>query len=118
MAKAIKNLSEFLTRLNKTSGSVTVVNGVIKLKNGQLFDLRAALKPAYAVVQEGGSSVELYLHSTPSRGEATSYRKDCAKAAYRTSPVIKLSAAASALGEDFYEPAEEIMSATKGLSYP
>lgn len=118
MAKALNTLSDLLNRMAKASGTVTLSDGVVKFRNGQSFDLRAALKPAYAVVQEGGSSMELYLHSWPSRGEATFDRKDCAKAAYRTSPVIKLPAAAAALGEGFYEAAEELIQATKELSYP
>lgn len=47
----------------------------------------------YLVIQEGGSSAELYPHLFDRRREAEVYRVACAKeGAYRTTPLIKVPA--------------------------
>lgn len=72
--------------------------------------------PAFAVVQEGGSSSELYISSWPSREEAEAFRVDCATdGAYRTSPVVEIPAAAAAMGELLYEAAGDLLDASHEL---
>lgn len=47
--------------------------------------------PTYCLVQEGGSSTELYLHAWNSKEEAEQDRVDCSKdGAYRTSDVFEV----------------------------
>lgn len=47
-------------------------------------------KPIFLVVQEGGSSTELYLHSFNTPEDAQAYRTECdEEAGYRTSPVLE-----------------------------
>lgn len=45
---------------------------------------------AFAVIQEGGSSVEAYLHVSENEGGAQAYRVDCAGSAYRTSEILEI----------------------------
>lgn len=42
----------------------------------------------YLVLQEGGTSEELYMVMFDSEEEAIEYRASCAEGSYRTSPVI------------------------------
>ena len=45
----------------------------------------------FMVVQEGGSSSELYVHLFNTHQDAVDYRVDCADdGAYRTTPVVEL----------------------------
>jgi len=116
--QTIDTLSKFLKKLARTTGAVSAEGGVVTFEDGLSFDLRVALKPTYVVVQEGGSSSELYFHAWPTRTEANTDRKYCATAAYKTSPVIRVPATAAALGEDFFEPAENIMQGVAEVDFP
>jgi hypothetical protein len=49
-------------------------------------------KLVYYVVQEGGTSQELYLHSFNQKREAERYQRSCANGAYRSSEVGRLPA--------------------------
>lgn len=114
----IEFLPQFLTKLSSTSGALSVEKGVATFPDGEAFDLGATLQPAYIVVQQGGSSGELYVHSHRSVAEAVKDRKSCAEAAYMTSAIIEVPAVVAALGETFYEAAEAIVEATTNLGYP
>lgn len=60
-------------------------------------------KTVYFIVQEGGSSGELYLHTFNQARAAERHRRDCAEGAYRTSPVgtlpTKVADALQAIGD-------------------
>jgi hypothetical protein len=72
---------------------------------------------SYVLVQEGGASNELYLHAHQSAGEAEADRVNCAlDGAYRTSPVVEVSAVLAAVGEDFYTAIESILQANRNLA--
>lgn len=72
--------------------------------------------PAFALVQEGGSSDELYLHSHPNEDDAVEDRYSCAEdGSYRTSQVVEIPPALAALGEVFYETAESLLKASAEL---
>lgn len=73
--------------------------------------------PAYLVVQEGGSSMEIYVHSSPTEEEAEEFRVSCARGAYRTSPVIEVPSELAALGETFYECVEDVLKGTLDFGY-
>lgn len=77
----------------------------------------ALRKSVYLVVQEGGSSTELYLHVLPSLRTAESYRRSCAKGAYRTSSPVEV--AAALVGAPGFIPAvEAVLTATLTIEYP
>lgn len=91
---------------------------VITVKEDAAQFIKTLPKSDYAVVQEGGSSVEIYLHSHDNEAAAQSDRVSCAKAAYRTSEIIEIPASVAALGERFYEAAEELLKASLDVDYP
>ncbi|MEY2152324.1 hypothetical protein AB7849_15570 [Rhodanobacter sp. 115] len=70
-------------------------------------------RPAYLVVQEGGTSGELYVLAGESREEAEDLRAGCSQASYRTSAVIEVPAVLAAHGETLYELIEEILRAER-----
>jgi hypothetical protein len=47
-------------------------------------------KPVYAYIQEGGSSVEMYLHTYETLKAAQAGRVDCGQNSYRTSTIIQI----------------------------
>lgn len=67
------------------------------------------VSPGFVLIQEGGSSTEHYIHAHGSLEDAQDDRISCAQGAYRTTPVMEISPALSALGEDFYEAAEQLL---------
>jgi hypothetical protein len=72
--------------------------------------------PVFALIQEGGSSSELYLHAHSSEEEALEDRYSCTEeGSYRTSTVVELPPAVAALGEMFYEAAEVLLQASNDL---
>lgn len=74
-------------------------------------------KEVYVLVQEGGSSIELYLHAHETRALAQSDRAACAdEGAYRTSPVVEVPASL-ATHPQFYEVVEQILAASLNLSF-
>lgn len=50
----------------------------------------SARKYGYVVIQQGGSSSELYLHAFDTLAEVRRYRKSCDKAAYETSEPVEV----------------------------
>lgn len=67
--------------------------------------------PHFLVVQEGGSSQELYVHSLFTRAQAHRYQVGAGEdGAYRTSDVIEVPADLAA-HPDFYRIAEELVKA-------
>lgn len=74
--------------------------------------------PAYVVIQEGGSSDEIYVHSHESLEEAEADRVSCAEGAYNTSEVLELPADLAAHGEVFYEFLEKALAASLDMSCP
>lgn len=77
--------------------------------------VHAASRSVFVVIQEGGSSMERYLHAHGSLEEAEEDRIDCARGAYRTSRIIEIPGALGALGEVFYGAVEEILDAQDDL---
>jgi hypothetical protein len=80
-------------------------------------------KRIYLVVQEGGSSTEIYLHTHDTLKESNADRKDCSKnGAYRTSvPVEVPQALTKVLLSDahaeyaFYTVVEKVLKASLNL---
>lgn len=73
----------------------------------------------YVVVQEGGSSGELYVHSYETRADAKAFRKSChEQGSYRTSEDIIEVPASLANHPMFFEFAEMLVGATAKLDYP
>jgi hypothetical protein len=72
----------------------------------------------YLVIQEGGTSAELYVHSSYSEADAQEYRLDCvSNGAYRTSPCIEVPASL-ANHPQFYDIAEQLVRATTEIDFP
>lgn len=67
--------------------------------------------PAFVVVQQGGSSLEVYIHSSSTREDAEAFRVECEEGAYQTSEIIEVPAALAAHGETFYEVLEAVAQA-------
>lgn len=80
---------------------------------------RADIDPntVYAVVQEGGSSVEIYLHTFDNRTDAVKGRAECADGAYRTSEVVPVPRALADHPE-FDAVVESILQSTLSFDYP
>ena len=113
------DLNKFLKKLAKEKGKISVKDGVISFSDGKTFDLKAALKSkGYLIIQEGGTSHELYLHAHSTAEEAEEDRVSCARAAYSTSPVIKIPGVLASLGEQFYGVVEEVLSNLGLLDMP
>jgi hypothetical protein len=70
-------------------------------------------EPRYTLIQQGGSSCELYIHSHETEEEAEQDRIDCARdGAYETSDIVEIPPELAALGEIFYEAAEALLEAS------
>lgn len=70
---------------------------------------------AWLLVQEGGSSSELYVHAWDTQEEAEDDRVNCARdGAYRTSPVIEADANLTN-HRSFYETVEALLGASREL---
>ena len=123
-AKAAHNpamtMAVFIDKLANASCSLFVSRGIVKFPDGSKFNLARAIEsPAFVVVQEGGSSSELYIHSHKSKRAAEKDRRDCEKkGAYRTGPVVEVSGAVAAFQEPFYQVAEAIAASICELGFP
>ncbi|XAI97195.1 hypothetical protein [Dolichospermum phage Dfl-JY45] len=74
---------------------------------------------AYLVIQEGGTSEEIYIHVSTSAEDAEAHRIECGEGAYRTSSVLEVPAAVAAVGEEAYEFIESVAKAVvSGLECP
>jgi hypothetical protein len=73
--------------------------------------------PQFLVLQEGGSTGELYPHIFDSPEDAQAYRQDCTvNGAYRTSPVVEVPAALAA-NEGLIGVLEDALRASTDLDY-
>lgn len=79
--------------------------------------LELAGKKTYAYIVEGGSSGEFSVHTSSTAKDAEIGRKRSSKHSYRSGAVIELSAVVSALGEMFFEPAENLVQSSFQLEY-
>ena len=77
--------------------------------------IQAQARPAFLIIQEGGSSAELFVHVHSSQEEAEDDRIRCAEDAYRTSSVVEVSGALAAHGELFYGALEELLVAAQEI---
>lgn len=75
-------------------------------------------KPAFVLVQEGGSSTEMYVHAWDSLAEAEQDRINCTKdGSYRTSEIVEVPGAI-ANQPGFFEAVEDIVkAASQTLDY-
>jgi hypothetical protein len=73
---------------------------------GTVLDAHANNAPeapaGYLVIQEGGTSEEIYIHVSTSAEDAEAHRRECASGAYRTSAVFEVPEAVAAVGEEAY----------------
>lgn len=73
----------------------------------------------YILIQEGGSSCELYIHSHSTRADAEDDRISCRDdGAYQTSNIIVPVPRSLAEHPSFYEVAEKLLTASKSLGFP
>lgn len=94
-------------------------NGARAKADAAIAAASQAAQDAYIVVQEGGSSEELYLHAHYTENEAHEDRIACRDdGSYRTSSVVKVPAILAAHGEVFYETVEAILKAALDVDFP
>ena len=80
-------------------------------------ELVNATHEAFVVIQEGGSSEEIYIHASDSEADAEAFRVSCRDdGAYRTSDVIEVPAALAAHGDSLYSLLEAVAQAE--FDYP
>jgi hypothetical protein len=75
-------------------------------------------KPVFVLIQEGGTSFELYIHAHTTREDAEDDRVSCeTDGAYRTSDILEVP---SSLADEpgFYELAEKLVCAVATLASP
>lgn len=73
---------------------------------------------AYVVVQEGGSSSELYVHIRDTHADAVAHRIDCRdEGSYRTSEVIKVPDSLAS-HPDFLAIVSQLLKASQSVDYP
>ncbi|QYY33702.1 hypothetical protein K2O51_31140 (plasmid) [Cupriavidus pinatubonensis] len=127
-------LLEFLRNAVKEAGfdpdgeglvGLPTVRGITARTYGMWFFTRvqpAQVKPAddgphFVVIQEGGTSTELHLHSFNTAADAEQYRVGCVSdGAYRTSPCIQI-APSLANHPQFYEIAGQLIQAITEIDY-
>lgn len=67
---------------------------------------------AYALIQEGGSSDELYLHVHDTLEDAEADRLDCADGAYRTTEPVELPDSTD------WDAVQTLLESVSSLDYP
>ncbi len=88
------------------------------IAKGLMLKPEDADTPVYVLIQEGGSSQELYIHAHSTREEAEEDRRSCCEdGSYRTSDILEVPASL-ANHPKFYEFAEQLARATLTLDYP
>lgn len=75
-------------------------------------------KPTFVVIQEGGTSEELYVHAHYTKDAAQADRIECAAGSYRTTKPVKIPPELAKLGEVFYTTVEAIIESLSTLDYP
>lgn len=92
---------------------------VLQLKSGDAVLTPDSEDVVYILVQEGGSSGELYIHTHDTRADAEASRVSCRdEGSYRTSKDIIEVPVSLANHPMFYEFAEMLVGATATLDYP
>jgi hypothetical protein len=72
------------------------------------------MKSVFILIQEGGSSSELYIHAHDTIEDADQDRIDCSRdGSYATSEVLEIPASLS--NEDFYQAAEALLRMSREL---
>lgn len=71
-------------------------------------------KTILLVIQRGGSTKEMYLHTFNTKKEVSAYMRNCTKAAYRTSPGIEIPIGI----EQYSDKINEIVDAAMNLAMP
>lgn len=79
--------------------------------------LEAGQEDVFLVIQEGGTSQELYLSAYDTLDNAKEFRSSCAGAAYRTTPPIKFPLKAFDVPE-VQEALEDLIRSILELDYP
>ncbi|WP_434716088.1 hypothetical protein [Paraburkholderia sp. A3RO-2L] len=86
------------------------------LSNGSILTPDDAIH--YVLIQEGGTSTELYIHAHATRDDAEADREECeTNGAYRTSEIIEVPASL-ATHPAFYEIAEQLVRAVSTIDFP
>lgn len=92
---------------------------VLQLKSNDTVLTPESEEVVYILIQEGGSSCELYIHTHTTRADAEADRVSCRDAgSYRTSEDIIEVPASLANHPMFYEFAEMLIGATTKLGFP
>jgi hypothetical protein len=108
----VQLMKQVLDRLAKGE-HFTAVDEATNISSRVREAIQAQSRPAFLVIQEGGSSAEFYVHAHDSFENAEDDRTDCARDAYRTSPIVEVPGALAAHGEVFYELIEDIIAASQ-----
>lgn len=91
----------------------------VECSDGGAVKAADELKPHYLVIQEGGSSSELYVHLHDTERSAKNDRKRCSnRGAYRTSPVVEIPPCLGILEEQVIGLVEAVAKATLDMSHP
>lgn len=109
------NLKDFLDKLAQTQGQLSVASGIVTFEDGDTFDTAELASPHFVLVQEGGSSSELYVHGHESAENAQADREDCSSSgAYQTTPAIEVPGSLAS-HPDFYAVLEEVLGSLSEL---
>lgn len=119
-ATDLNTLSDTATWLEvKLMGSnIAVEATVYPSVEGLVADkVDAATPPVHVLIQEGGSSTELYVHAHDTLEAAEADRVSCARdGAYLTSDIVQVPASL-ANHPDFFDVVEKLVRAVNTLSY-
>lgn len=92
---------------------------VLKLTDDDVVLTPDSEDVVYVLIQEGGSSCELYMHAHSTRADAEDDRISCRDdGAYQTSEVIVPVPRSLAEHPEFYAVAEKLLTASKNLGFP
>jgi hypothetical protein len=72
-------------------------------------------KPAFYIVQEGGSSEELYVHGFDSSKDAEAHRVSCSKSSYRTTEVVEVPGAVANCDGNFDQALADVLKSMSSL---
>lgn len=113
----LANGESFNKVVEETGITARVCEALAEEEAAELSSNSVRARPAFVVIQEGGSSGAIYVHSHESHADAEDDRVDCAKGAYRTSRIIEVPPALAELGEAFYEVLEQVLEASLQMEY-
>ncbi|MCY1369498.1 hypothetical protein D9M69_565440 [compost metagenome] len=89
--------------------------GAVHALEGALAEVEAS-QPHFVLIQEGGTSMERYVHAHSSAEEAEDDRVSCARASYRTTPHIEVPGSL-ATHPDFYSTLDALVDSLNELGY-